>query len=80
MAATPTPNSPQDRAPRRLVLLTGDEQSEAAQVVAEYSGTGIGATKIHADLLRAAEEHPGQFAAVEWMSSIGWRRYLWCKR
>ncbi len=80
MADTPAPAASQDRAPRRLVLLTGDEQSPAAQVVQEYDGGRVGATRIHADLVRTAEEHPGQMAAVEWFGPLGWTRYLWCLR
>ena len=52
MATTPT-SEPTVRAPRRVVLLAGDEQSEAAEVLHEYSGTQVGASRIHADLVRA---------------------------
>jgi len=75
-----TPAAAQDRAPRRLVLLDGDEQSAVSQVLKEYSGQAVGASRIHADLVQAAEEHPGVCAAVEWLAPIGWTRYLWCRR
>jgi hypothetical protein len=61
-------------------LLTGDETSSTAAVLQEYNGSNAGATRIHADLVQAAEEHRGQFVAVEWLAAIGWTRYLWCKR
>jgi len=65
---------------RRIVLLVGNDRSEMQTVLIEYGERIIGATKIHADLIRAAEEYPGQVTAVEWFGPLGWTRYLWCQR
>lgn len=78
--SSPPIKSESTRAARRLVLLEGDEKSAATEVLKEYTGTNVGASQIHADMVNAAEERPGKILAVEWLSPIGWTRYLWCRR
>jgi hypothetical protein len=68
------------RQPRRLVLLLGDEQSEAADVLAEYKGADVSGNRLHADVQRLAGEYPGRWVAAEWLGPTGWTRFLWCRR
>jgi hypothetical protein len=68
------------RCPRRLVVLAGDEDSAAEQVVQEYHGAEVSGKRLHADLRRCADEHPGKCVAAEWLGSLGWTRFLWCRR
>jgi hypothetical protein len=68
------------RVPRRIVLLAGDDDSEVAQVLREYRGSEVSGNRIHADLQRFAAEHPGRQVAVEWLGSLGWTRFLWCRK
>jgi hypothetical protein len=68
------------RCPRRVVLLAGDESSEVARVLAEYRGAEVSGKRLHADLQRLAEEHPGQCVAAEWLGALGWTRFLWCRK
>jgi hypothetical protein len=65
------------KAPRRLVLLRGDEKSEIERVLAELPGT-TGGTKLHAEVRRLAREHPGRLVAAEWEGDLGWIRFMWC--
>ncbi len=78
--ANPAPTPVSEKPPRRLVLLEGDEKGPVTEVLSEYNGSSVGASRIHADMVRAAEERPGRIVAVEWLSPIGWTRYLWCRR
>jgi hypothetical protein len=75
---TTSPSSP--RAPRRIVLLTGDDHSAVEQVLREYSGAEVSGNRIHADLQRFATEHRGRQVAVEWLGPLGWARFLWCRK
>jgi hypothetical protein len=68
------------RAPRRAVLLTGDENSEVAEVLHEYQGTEISGRRIHEELRQFADAHRGTMVAVEWLGPLGWTRFLWCRR
>ncbi len=68
------------RAPRRIVLLDGDEGGGAARILAEYRGAEISGKRLHADLQRLAAEHPGRHVAAEWLGPLGWTRFLWCRR
>ena len=61
------PSSSAPRAPRRLVLLRGDEDSEVAEVLAEYQGADVSGKRLHADLQRQAAAHPGHYVAAEWL-------------
>jgi hypothetical protein len=78
--SVPPPSSSTPRAPRRLVLLRGDEDSEVAEVLAEYHGADISGKRLHADLQRQAAEHPGHCIAAEWLDKLGWTRFLWCRK
>ena len=69
-----------ERAPRRIVLLVGDEQSEVLQVLAEYRGTEVSGRRVHEDLQKLAAKHPGRHVAAEWEGPLGWTRFLWCRR
>jgi hypothetical protein len=69
-----------ERRPRRLVLLAGAEDSEAEKVLAEYRGAEVTGKRLHAELQRHAEEHPGRLVAAEWAGPLGWTRFLWCRR
>ena len=66
------------RAPRRIVLLTGDDHGEIEQVLLDYSAEPVSGTKLHSDLKRLADEHPGRRLAAEWLGPLGWTRFLWC--
>lgn len=68
------------RHPRRLVLLLGDEKSEAADILAEYKGPDISGNRLHSDVQRLAAEYPGRWVAAEWLGPLGWTRFLWCRR
>jgi hypothetical protein len=68
------------RCPRRIVVLTGEEQSEVACVLAEYPATEVTGNHVHADLQRYAEENSGRLVAVEWLGPLGWMRFLWCRK
>ena len=66
------------RAPRRLVLLKGDDHSEVEEVLVEYAPEQASGTKLHADLRKLAVERPGRRLAAEWLGPLGWTRFLWC--
>ena len=68
------------RAPRRIVLLSGGEESDVQRVLAEYRGAEVTGTRIHQDIQRLAAEHPGQLVAAEWLAPLGWTRFLWCRK
>jgi hypothetical protein len=78
--SVPPPSSSGPRAPRRLVLLRGGEDSEVAEVLAEYQGADVSGKRLHADLQRQAAGHPGQYVAAEWLGKLGWTRFLWCRK
>jgi hypothetical protein len=68
------------RCPRRIVLLSGDEQSEIDQVLAEYEGIQVSGRRLHEDVRRQADQHPGRQVAAEWLGPLGWTRFLWSRR
>ena len=76
----PPPASSSPRVPRRVVLLAGGEDSEVVEVLREYSGAEVSGKRIHADLQRFAAEHRGRQVAVEWLGTLGWTRFLWCRK
>jgi hypothetical protein len=76
----PPPTSSSPRVPRRVVLLADGEDSEVVQVLREYSGAEVSGKRIHADLQRFAAEHRGRHVAVEWLGTLGWTRFLWCRK
>jgi hypothetical protein len=78
--APPPTSTSSPRVPRRLVLLADGEDSEVVQVLREYSGADVSGKRIHADLQRFAAEHPGRQVAVEWLGTLGWTRFLWCRK
>jgi hypothetical protein len=71
--------APSQRAPRRIVLLAGDEQSDVEQVLREYAGPEISGARLHTDLQTFARQHPGRVVAGEWLGKLGWARFLWCR-
>src|SRR5262249_46624224 len=68
------------RAPRRIVLLSAGEQSEVVQVLREYSPAEVSGVRLHADLQQLAGQHAGQLVAAEWQGTLGWTRFLWCRK
>jgi hypothetical protein len=69
-----------DRAPRRIVLLAGDEQSEVAEVLREYAPQEVSGGRLHKDVQELAGRHAGRLVAAEWQSKLGWTRFLWCRK
>jgi hypothetical protein len=76
----PASSGPGERAPRRLVLLSGDEKSEVEAVLVEYRGAEISGNRLHADLQKFARDNPGRCVAAEWLGPLGWTRFLWCRK
>ena len=79
----PSPPSGQTATPRalrRLVLLQEGENSPVEKVLQEYAGIAVSGTRLHADLQRQAAEHPDRCIAAEWLGSLGWTRFLWCRK
>lgn len=68
------------RCPRRVVRLRGGENGEVEEVLLQYQGSEVSGKRLHADVQRLANEHPGQFIAAEWLGPLGWTRFLWCRR
>ena len=68
------------RNPQRIVLLAGDEHSEVKSVLAAYPCADLEKVNVNAEVPKFAAEHPGKLVAVEWQDSLGWRRFLWCRR
>ncbi|MBY0228440.1 MAG: hypothetical protein K2W96_04080 [Gemmataceae bacterium] len=67
-------------APRRIVLLKGDDnQGEVESVLAEYSGKDVTGARLHGDLRKQAEAHPGRVVAGEWHGPLGWTRFIWAR-
>lgn len=71
-------DSAKKQIPRRIVLLQDDESSEPAEVLATFEGAQVVGSKIHAEVQRLAEEHRGRTVALEWLSNMGWVRYITC--
>jgi hypothetical protein len=67
-------------APRRLVLLRGDESSEVERVLTEFTGSEGAGKDVHALIERVAGQHPGRRIAAEWLGPLGWSRFLWCRK
>jgi hypothetical protein len=76
----PPANTGSPRLPRRIVLLADGEDSAVAEVLREYSGAEVSGKRIHADLQRFAAEHRGRQVAAEWLGTLGWTRFLWCRK
>ena len=68
------------RAPRRVVRLAGDEHSEVVEVLREYTGADVSGKRLHEDVRQFADAHRGEQIAAEWLGSLGWTRFLWCRR
>jgi hypothetical protein len=69
-----------ERAPRRIVLLAGDESSDVAQVLAEYRAAEVTGKRLHEELQKLAVQHCGRLVAAEWEGPLGWTRFLWCRK
>ena len=69
-----------ERTPRRIVLLTGDEQSAVGEVLVELRGDDVTGNRLHAEIQKQAAAHPGRVIAAEWLGNLGWTRFLWCKK
>jgi len=86
MAATgngpPDPRSTKaPPAPRRIVLLKGDDNdADVQQVLGEYPGEQLAEFDVHQLLPQFAAENAGKVVAVEWQDSLGWQRFLWCRK
>jgi hypothetical protein len=74
------PAAQKERAPRRLVLLQGEEKSPVERVLLEYALAEVRDSRVLGDVQRLAAEHPGKFVAAEWLAPLGWTRYLWGRR
>jgi len=59
------------------VLLDDDRDGPAGPVLAEYRGAEVSGNRLHADVQRLSEEHPGCYVAAEWLGPRGWTRFLW---
>ncbi|HZT79254.1 MAG TPA: hypothetical protein VFA26_03470 [Gemmataceae bacterium] len=68
------------RFPRRIVLLADGEDSDVRQVLAEYRDEAVSGARLHEDLRRHADDHPGACVAAEWLGPLGWVRFLWCRK
>jgi len=68
------------RCSRRVVLLRGGEDGDVEKVLLAYEGTEVSGKRMHADVQRLANEHRGRFIAAEWLGSLGWTRFLWCRK
>lgn len=88
MSATAQPGNPHPkevdkqnrRAPRRIVLLAGDEHSAVARVLAEFTGNEERERGVHQQIQKLAQQQRGRWVAVEWLNPLGWTRFLWCWR
>ena len=67
----------EQRRPRRIVLLAAESDGPVEKVLAEYRGVEVSGNRLHADLHRLSEEHPGLCVAAEWLGPLGWTRFLW---
>jgi hypothetical protein len=68
------------RRPRRIVLLSADEHSEVHRVLLEMNADEVSGRRLHAEVQRLAQEHSGTIVAAEWLSALGWTRFLWCRK
>jgi len=75
---TAPPSSP--RTPRRVVLLADGEASAVVEVLAEYTGAEATGTRLHKAVQQFAAEHQSRWVAGEWLGSLGWTRFLWCRK
>lgn len=71
---------PTVRPPQRLVLLQDEGESPIEQVLLQYEGPVISGKRVYHDLVVQASDHPGQTVAAEWLGTLGWTRFLWCRR
>jgi hypothetical protein len=69
----------QAAAPRRVVLLAGDEKSAVEAVLKEYAPGEASGTRLHAELRSQALDNPGRLLAAEWRGERGWERFMWCR-
>jgi hypothetical protein len=76
----PQPADNTARAPRRIVLLAGAEDSAVERVLLEYDGRNLSGKQFHADVQRLAGEHRGRCVAGEWLGPLGWTRFLTCRK
>ncbi|HEY7313380.1 MAG TPA: hypothetical protein VH643_28785 [Gemmataceae bacterium] len=76
----PARSASEPRCPRRVVLLRGGEDGDVEKVLLEYQGAEVSGKRMHADVQRLANEHRGRFIAAEWLGSLGWTRFLWCRK
>jgi hypothetical protein len=80
LPAKSDPSSSSPRCPRRVVLLESGEESEVAEVLAEYKGADVSGRRLHADVQRLAGQHLGRCVAAEWLGPRGWTRFVWCRK
>jgi hypothetical protein len=69
-----------ERTPRRIVLLTDGEQSRVGDVLLELRGREITGNRLHTEIQSLATAHPNCWVAAEWLGTLGWTRFLWCKK
>lgn len=72
--------SESQRAPRRLVLLQGDDQSPIESTLKSLEGADVSGKRLHRDIQELAESHRGRTVAAEWLGPLGWSRFLWCRK
>jgi hypothetical protein len=77
---TTKPVAASERVPRRIVLLQDTEQSDAIEVLLELHGEEITGKRVHAEIQKQAAAHLGRYVAAEWNGTLGWTRFLWCKK
>jgi hypothetical protein len=68
------------RTPRHIILLAGDDHSQAERVLIEYPAQEAHTANLSEDLQRFAEEYRGRTIAAEWQGPREWVRFLWCRK
>lgn len=78
--AQPSAAKGEERRPRRIVLLAGESDGPVEEVLAEFRAAEVSGNRLHAEVQRLSEEHPGRCVAAEWLGPLGWTRFLWRRK
>jgi hypothetical protein len=62
----------------RIILLVGDEHSEAESVLGEYKEADLADVYVYELARRFAAQHAGKSIAIERQEDSVWWRFLWC--